>query len=170
MAVEGGLKVPLVYNTGSYDSPETLRLLEGVFDLYMPDLKFMDGEVSKRYCRAEDYPERARAAIKEMYRQVGDLVLDHRSVAERGLLVRHLVLPGGLAGTREAMRFLAKEVSPDTYVNVMAQYHPCGDAGEHPPLNRRITREEYEEALTIAREEGLYRLDQRKGIRMIRFI
>jgi len=170
MAIEGGLKVPLVYNTGGYDSVETLRLLEGVFDLYMPDLKFMDGEVSQRYCRAKDYPERVRAAIREMHRQVGDLALDHRSVAERGLLVRHLVLPGGLAGTREAMRFLAREVSPGTYVNVMAQYHPCGEAVEHPPLNRRITAREYEEALTIAREEGIHRLDQRKGIRMIRFI
>jgi putative pyruvate formate lyase activating enzyme len=170
MAIEGGLKVPLVYNTGGYDSLETLRLLEGVFDLYMPDLKFMDGEVSQRFCRAKDYPEIARAAIREMHRQVGELILDHRSVAERGLLVRHLVLPGGLAGTREAMRFLAREVSPDTYVNVMAQYHPCGDAMEHPPLNRRITGKEYEEALAIAREEGIHRLDQRRGIRMIRFI
>ena len=170
MAIEGGLKVPLVYNTGGYDSLETLRLLEGVFDLYMPDLKFMEGEVSQRYCRAKDYPERARAAIREMHRQVGDLILDHRSVAERGLLVRHLVLPGGLAGTREAMRFLAREVSPDTYVNVMAQYHPCGDAMEHPPLNRRITSKEYEEALKIAQEERIRRLDQRRGIRMIRFI
>jgi len=170
MAIEGGLKVPLVYNTGGYDSLETLRLLEGVFDLYMPDLKFMDGEFSQRYCRAKDYPERARAAIREMHRQVGDLILDHRSVAERGLLVRHLVLPGGLAGTREAMRFLAREVSPDTYVNVMAQYHPCGDAMEHPPLNRRITSKEYEEALKIAQEERIRRLDQRRGIRMIRFI
>jgi len=170
LAIERGLKVPLVYNTGGYDSPETLRLLEGVFDLYMPDLKFMDGEVSQRYCRAKDYPEIVRAAIREMHRQVGDLVLDHRSVAQQGLLVRHLVLPGGLAGTREAMRFLAREVSPDTYVNVMAQYHPCGDAGEHLPLNRRITSREYEEALEIAREEGIHRLDQRRGIRMIRFI
>jgi putative pyruvate formate lyase activating enzyme len=170
LAIEGGLKVPLVYNTGGYDSPETLRLLEGIFDLYMPDLKFMDGEVSQHYCRAKDYPERARAAIREMHRQVGDLVLDARSIAERGMLVRHLVLPGGLAGTREAMRFLAREVSPDTYVNVMAQYHPCGEAMEHPPLNRRITGKEYEEALNIAREEGIHRLDQRRGIRMIRFI
>jgi putative pyruvate formate lyase activating enzyme len=170
LAIEGGLKVPLVYNTGGYDSPETLRLLEGVFDLYMPDLKFMDGEVSQRYCRAKDYPERARAAIREMHRQVGDLALDARSIAQRGVLVRHLVLPGELAGTREAMRFLAREVSPDTYVNVMAQYHPCGEAMEHPPLNRRITGKEYEEALNIAREEGIHRLDQRRGIRMIRFI
>jgi putative pyruvate formate lyase activating enzyme len=170
MAIEGGLKVPLVYNTGGYDSLETLRLLEGVFDLYMPDLKFMDGEVSQRYCRAKDYPERARAAIREMHRQVGDLALDARSIAQGGVLVRHLVLPGGMAGTREAMRFLAREVSPDTYVNVMAQYHPCGDAREHPPLNRRITGKEYEEALKIALEEGIHRLDQRRGIRTIRFI
>jgi putative pyruvate formate lyase activating enzyme len=170
LAVEGGLKVPLVYNTGGYDSLETLRLLEGVFDIYMPDLKFVDGEVSHRYCRARDYPEKVRAAIWEMHRQAGDLVLDHRSVAQRGLLVRHLVLPGGLAGTREAMRFLAREVSPGTYVNIMAQYRPCGEAAGHPPLNRRITSKEYEEALHIAREEGIHRLDQRRGIRMIRFI
>lgn len=170
LAVEGGLKIPLVYNTGGYDSLETLRLLEGVFDIYMPDLKFMEGEVSHRYCRARDYPEKVRAAIREMHRQVGDLVLDHRSVAQRGLLVRHLVLPGGLGGTREAMRFLAWEVSPDTYVNIMAQYRPCGEAADHPPLNRRITGKEYEEALNIAREEGIHRLDQRRGVRMIRFI
>ena len=170
LAIEGGLKIPLVYNTGGYDSLETLRLLEGIFDLYMPDLKFMDEEVSQRYCRARDYPERARAAIREMHRQVGDLALDDRSIARRGVLVRHLVLPGGLAGTREAMRFLAREVSPETYVNVMAQYHPCGEAMEHPPLDRRITPKEYEEALDIAREEGIRRLDQRRGIRMIRFI
>ncbi len=170
MAIEKGLKIPLVYNTGGYDSLETLQLLEGVFDLYMPDLKFMDGEVSQRYCRARDYPERAQVAIREMHRQVGDLALDDRSIAKRGVLVRHLVLPGGLAGTREAMRFLAREVSPETYVNVMAQYHPCGEAREHPPLDRRITHKEYEEALDMAREEGIRRLDQRKGIRMIRFI
>ncbi len=169
-AVEGGLRVPLVYNTGGYDSVETLRLLEGVFDIYMPDLKFMDGEISRQYCRAPDYPEKARAAIKEMHRQTGDLALGVGSVAERGLLVRHLVLPGGLAGTREAMRFLAREVSPDTYVNIMNQYRPCGEARAHPPLNRRVTMEEYEEAVAIAREEGIYRLDQRRGIRMIRFI
>ena len=170
LAVEGGLKIPLVYNTGGYDSLETIRLLEGVFDIYMPDLKFMDGEVSHRYCRAKDYPEKVRAAIQEMHRQAGDLLLDHRSVAQRGLLVRHLVLPGGLAGTREAMRFLARGVSTDTYVNVMAQYRPCGKAADHPPLNRRITAKEYEEALNIAQEEGIHRLDQRRGVRMIRFI
>ena len=170
LAVEGGLKIPLVYNTGGYDSLETLRLLEGVFDIYMPDLKFMEGEVSHRYCRAGDYPEKVRTAIREMHRQAGDLILDHRAVAQRGLLVRHLVLPEGLAGTREAMRFLAREVSSGTYVNIMAQYRPCGEAAEYPPLNRRINAKEYEEALNIAREEGIHRLDQRRGSRMIRFI
>jgi putative pyruvate formate lyase activating enzyme len=169
-AVEGGLRVPLVYNTGGYDSLDTLLLLEGVFDIYMPDLKFIDSEVSRRFCRAPDYPEKVRAAIKEMRRQTGDLVLGTHSIAERGLLVRHLVLPGGLAGTREAMRFLAREVSPDTYVNIMDQYRPCGEAMANPPLNRRITAGEYEEALGMAREEGILRLDQRRGIRMVRFI
>ncbi|MBI5967380.1 MAG: radical SAM protein [Deltaproteobacteria bacterium] len=169
-AVEGGLKVPLVYNTGGYDSVETLRLLDGVFDIYMPDLKFMDREVAEKFCRARDYPEKAQAAFKEMHRQVGDLQINQQGIAERGLLVRHLVLPGGLAGTREAMRFLAREISPDTYVNIMAQYRPCGQAMEHPPLNRRITSREYEEALTMAQEEGIHRLDQRRGLRVIRFI
>ncbi len=170
VAIEGGLRVPLVYNTGSYDSLETLHLLDGVFDIYMPDLKFMDSEISYQQCRAEDYPVRAREAIKEMHRQVGDLVVGPDSIAERGLLLRHLVLPGGLAGTRAAMRFLAREVSPDTYVNIMDQYRPCGEAVGQPPLNRRISRKEYEEALNIAFEEGIHRLDQRRGIRMIRFI
>jgi len=169
-AVAGGLRVPLVYNTGGYDSVETLKLLDGVFDIYMPDLKFMDGEVADKFCCARDYPERAKAAIKEMHRQVGDLVIDRRGIAERGLLIRHLVLPGGLAGTREAMRFLAREISPHTYVNVMPQYRPCGEARENPPLNRRVTHAEYEEAVTLAREEGIHRLDQRRGSRIIRFI
>jgi putative pyruvate formate lyase activating enzyme len=170
VAIEGGLRVPLVYNTGGYDSLETLHLLDGVFDIYMPDLKFMDGEISYQQCRAKDYPVRAREAIKEMHRQVGDLVVGLDSIAERGLLVRHLVLPGGLAGTQAAMRFLAREVSPDTYVNIMDQYRPCGEAEGQPPLNRRISRKEYEEALRLAVEEGIQRLDKRRGIRMIRFI
>ncbi len=170
VAVEGGLRVPLVYNTGGYDSVETLRLLDGVFDIYMPDLKFTDGEISYQQCRAKDYPVQAREAIKEMHRQVGDLVVGPDSIAERGLLIRHLVLPGGLAGTRAAMRFLAREVSPDTYVNIMAQYRPCGEAMGQPPLNRGISRKEYEEALDLAVQEGIHRLDQRRGIRMIRFI
>jgi putative pyruvate formate lyase activating enzyme len=170
LAVAGGLRVPLVYNTGGYDAVETLKLLDGVFDIYMPDLKFMDGKVADKYCRAWDYPERAKAAIQEMHRQVGDLVINRRGTAERGLLIRHLVLPGGLAGTREAMRFLAREISPHIYVNIMAQYRPCGEAGDNPPLNRSVTQAEYEEAVTLAREEGIHRLDQRSELRILRFI
>lgn len=170
LAIAGGLRIPLVYNTGGYDSLETLRLLDGLVDIYMPDLKFMDGEVAYKFCRARDYPQRVKEAIKEMHRQVGDLVINEQGLAERGLLVRHLVMPGGLAGTREAMRFLAQEVSKDTYVNIMAQYRPCGEAAKYPLLNRRITQAEYEEALLIAQEEGIHRLDQRRGIRIWRFI
>ena len=169
-AIAGGLRIPLVYNTGGYDSIETLKLLNGVFAIYMPDLKFMDGEMADRFCRAKDYPERAKAAIKEMHRQVGDLIIDQRGIAERGILIRHLVLPSGLAGTREAMRFLSREISTHTYVNVMSQYRPCGKAHQHPPMNRSITQGEYEEALMIAKEEGIHRLDQRTGARIIRFI
>ncbi|MDH4266590.1 MAG: radical SAM protein [Deltaproteobacteria bacterium] len=169
-AITDGLRIPLVYNTGGYDSVETLKILDGVFDLYMPDIKFMDGGVADRFCRAKDYPERAKAAIKEMHRQVGDLVVNQRGIAERGLLIRHLVLPGELAGTREAMGFLAREISLHSYVNIMAQYRPCGEAHKHPPVNRRVTQAEYEEALAIAREEGIHRLDQRTGARIMRFI
>jgi len=170
LAIAGGLRIPLVYNTGGYDSLETLKILDGLVDIYMPDLKFMDGEVAYKFCRARDYPQKAKEAIKEMHRQVGDLIINEKGLAERGLLVRHLVMPGGLAGTREAMRFLAQEISPNTYVNIMAQYRPCGEAAKYPPLNRRITQAEYDEALAIAQEEGIHRLDQRRGIRIWRFI
>ena len=158
VAVEGGLQVPLVYNCGGYESLETLRLLDGVFDIYMPDFKFADSETAKRYSKVENYPEVAKAAVREMWRQVGDLELDHRGVARRGLLVRHLVLPNTLAGTAEVVGILA-ELSKDTYVNIMAQYRPCYRAHEYPPLARRTTRAEYDQALQLARAAGLYRLD-----------
>ncbi len=169
LAASAGLKIPLVYNTGGYDSVETLKMLEGIFDIYMPDLKFVDGEIARRYCGTEDYPERVREAIREMHRQTGDLVINRRGLAERGLIIRHLILPGGLAGTRIAMRFLSREISPQTYVNLMAQYRPCGRAGENPPLNRRLTLDELEEALRIAGEEGIHRLDQRTPFRTAKF-
>jgi putative pyruvate formate lyase activating enzyme len=159
IAVEGGLRVPLVYNCGGYEALGTLQLLEGVIDIYMPDFKFADPEVAEQYAKAGDYPAVARAALKEMHRQVGDLVLDSQGIARRGLLVRHLVLPEGLAGTRELVAFLAEEISPDTYTNIMEQYYPCYRAGEHPPLDRRLTREEYRRALKAAREAGLTRID-----------
>jgi putative pyruvate formate lyase activating enzyme len=208
LAIEGGLRVPLVYNTGGHDAIETLRLLDGVVDIYMPDLKCMNREVARTYLTAEDYPDVVRAAIREMHRQVGDLQmaqaevaravslrngqpdssthkvaqesvakdkvarvgnlrsrqianLSHTDIAIRGLLVRHLVMPNGLAGTAEAMRFLANEISRDTYVNVMAQYRPCGQADDHPAINRPITTAEYDAAIQFALRAGIQRLDNR---------
>ena len=158
-AVERGLDVPLVYNCGGYEEMATLRLLEGIFDIYMPDFKYGDSETAKRYSGAPRYVETAEAALVEMHRQVGTLIIDERGIAVRGLLVRHLVLPGGLAGTRQVMRFISRELSPDTYVNIMDQYRPCFRAADYPPLNRRITTDEFNEAIAIARQEGLRRLD-----------
>lgn len=157
-AIEGGLQVPLVYNCGGYESLETLRLLDGVFDIYMPDFKYGDVDIAKRYSKVESYPEVAKTAFREMHRQVGDLVMDRRGIARRGLLVRHLVLPNNLAGTSEVVRFLA-ELSKDTYVNIMTQYRPCHRAHEYPALARRPTRAEFEEAFRLARDAGLHRLD-----------
>jgi len=161
LAVEMGLKIPLVYNCGGYERVPALRLLDGVVDIYMPDFKFWEGQVAEELCAAPDYPERARLAVREMYRQAGDLQLDSAGVAERGLLVRHLVMPGGLAGTPAVMAFLATEISRNTYVNVMDQFHPCGRARKLPHLARRITSREFAEALDSARQAGLWRLDER---------
>jgi len=159
IAIERGLNVPIVYNSGGYESLETLRILDGVIDIYMPDFKYSDPEVALKYSRAKDYPQVAKAAIKEMHRQVGDLVMDDRGIALRGLLIRHLVLPHGLANTEEIVKFLVEEISPNTYTNIMAQYYPCYKAFEHPPLDRRITNDEYRRALRAALEAGLRRLD-----------
>ncbi len=160
-AIDNGLTVPLVYNTSGYDSVETLKLLDGVIDIYMPDFKFWRPESAKRFLKAPDYPQRARAAIKEMHRQVGELVINKQGIATRGLLVRHLVMPEGLDETREIMNFLATEISRETYVNVMEQYRPCGEAYKYPPIDRSLTHEEYEQAIQIAKEAGLTRLDNR---------
>jgi putative pyruvate formate lyase activating enzyme len=166
-AIKAGLRLPLVYNSSGYDSAETLALLDGVFDIYMPDFKFASSAPAGEYCNSPDYPETARRAIKEMHRQVGDLVLDERGIAMRGLLVRHLVLPEGLAGTREVVRFLSAEISPNTYLNIMDQYHPCGDIPPRSPLARRISIQEFEDAVAAAKETGLTRLDQRERYRLI---
>jgi putative pyruvate formate lyase activating enzyme len=155
-AIEGGLRLPLVYNTGGYDSLEALRVLDGIFDIYMPDIKYADEEFARKYSLAKDYYPIARAALKEMHRQAGDLVTED-GVAMRGLIIRHLVLPQGLAGTAEVMRFIAQELSVHSYVNVMAQYRPENKAYNYPELSRRITVEEYQEALDVARAQGLYR-------------
>ena len=160
-AIEKGLTVPLVYNSSGYDSPDTLRLLEGIFDIYMPDFKFWTKESGKRFAKASDYAEAARKAILEMHRQVGDLEMDEEGVAVKGLLVRHLVMPGGLDETREILNFLAQEVSVNTYVNVMDQYRPCGKAYQYPPIDRGLANEGYREALKSAQDAGLHRLDER---------
>jgi putative pyruvate formate lyase activating enzyme len=166
-AAEKGLRIPLVYNSSGYDRRESLELLEGVFDIYMPDFKFWDARWSERYCRAPDYREVAVAAIQEMHRQVGDLVMDEQGVALRGLLVRHLVMPNNVADTEEAVKFLAQEISPNTYVNVMDQYRPCGEAHQDEFINRRLTAQEFRDALAAARKAGLKRLDPRDRIRFI---
>ena len=159
LAAADGLRLPLVYNTGGYDSPEALALLDGVIDIYMPDLKYGNSEIARKYSKIRDYVAVNRAAVKEMHRQVGDLRLDERGLAVRGLLVRHLVLPGGLAGTGEVMRFLAEEISRDTYVNLMAQYRPSHRAGEYAELARRPSPSELRAAFAAARACGLARFD-----------
>lgn len=146
-----GLKLPLVYNCSGYERLETLRLLDGIVDIYLPDVKYADAEVARKYSRIGDYPQVAMAAIKEMHRQVGDLVLDARGVAVRGLLIRHLVLPGGLAGTAELMQFIAREVSPTSWINIMDQYYPTYLAYRYPEIARRVTRREFQEAVATAR-------------------
>jgi putative pyruvate formate lyase activating enzyme len=164
LAVEGGLRLPIVYNTSSYDSMHSLQLLDGVVDIYMPDFKFWDPQMSRLYMKAPDYPEVARRVIAEMHRQVGELKLDEFGLARRGVLIRHLVMPGGIAGTREIMTWIARELSVHSYVNLMDQYHPAGLVGSNPrydAINRRITPDEFAQAVAAAREAGLYRLDVR---------
>jgi putative pyruvate formate lyase activating enzyme len=164
LAIEGGLRLPLVYNTSAYDSMESLELLDGVVDIYMPDFKYWDREMARRYSRAPDYPEVARRTIKEMFRQVGDLVLDEHGLARRGVLLRHLVMPREIAGTSAVMRWIARELSPSTYVNLMAQYYPAGKVSRHEyaEINRRVLPSEFEQALDEARRAGLTRLDARR--------
>lgn len=169
VAAQGGLRLPLVWNTGGYDSLATLELLDGAVDIYMPDMKYADEETARKYSGAERYPQVNRAAVKEMHRQVGDLVMDENGIALRGLFVRHLVLPKDLAGTPEIARFLAEEVSPDTYINVMDQYRPCYKANDLPPLDRRTSRAEFNRAMKQAREAGLHRFDKRE-LRALRIV
>jgi len=168
LACEQGLHVPLVYNSGGYDAVETLQLLTGIFDIYMPDFKFWDSRIADMTCKAPDYPEIARKAILEMHRQVGDLALDENGVAQKGLLLRHLVLPENQAGTREMMRFIANKISVHTYVNIMPKFRHCGDLSNTPQLQRAISRSEYEEALSAARSEGILRLDEPRFAFMMR--
>jgi putative pyruvate formate lyase activating enzyme len=161
-AVRGGLHLPIVYNTSAYDSPESLRLLDGIVDIYMPDFKLWSRAACRRYLRREDYAEVARSSLSEMHRQVGPLVIDEHGLARRGLLIRHLVMPGRREETEEILRWIASELGPGSYVNLMAQYRPAGRVlkGDFPEIDRTISRDEYGRALALARELGL-RLDER---------
>ncbi len=158
IAAEQGLRLPLVYNTGGYDSLEALQLLDGIIDIYMPDVKYADSSKAHRFSHVRDYVEINRAAVTEMHRQVGDLVMDDKGIARRGLLVRHLVLPENISGTDDVLTFIAEEISRDTYINVMDQYRPCYRADESPPLDRRISRREFDRAKAWAADVGLHRL------------
>lgn len=155
-----GLNLPLVYNSGGYDSLETLTLLDGIVDIYMPDMKYSNEATAERLSGIKNYPAINSAAIKEMYHQVGDLQINKDGIAQRGLLVRHLVLPDRLAGTEEIVRFLAQEVSTNTYLNIMAQYHPCYQAFSIPQLSRPVLKREFDEAIKLAQQQGLVRLDK----------
>jgi len=157
LAIESGLQLPIVWNCGGYESEEVIRLLDGVVDIYMPDIKYSDEHYAIKYSRAPHYFERACDALKEMHRQVGDLEIDSRGIAKSGMLIRHLVMPEGVAGTERVMKFIAQELSKDSYVNIMDQYHPCYKAADFPEIDRRITAAEYEEALQAACSFGLHR-------------
>jgi len=160
IAASGGFALPLVYNTGGFDKVEVLRLLDGIVDIYMPDIKFLSGEAAERYTSAGDYPDVVRSAVKEMHRQVGDLTISSEGIAERGLLVRHLVMPGMLDDTRRVVEFIANEISPNTYVNVMRQYRPEYKACDFPPIGEPLTAEDWRAAVALAREAGITRLDE----------
>ena len=159
IAAEQGLRLPLVYNTSGYDSLEALALLDGIVDIYMPDVKYADGKLAHKYSHVRDYVRFNQAALREMHRQVGDLVIDAEGLAERGLLVRHLVLPNGISGVETVLKFLAEEISTNTYLNLMGQYRPCYRAGDYPGLDRATSRADFSGALALARRYGLHRLD-----------
>jgi len=158
IAIDEGLKIPLVYNTNSYDSVEVLKLLDGIFDIYLPDAKYSDDEVAQKYSNAPNYFKIMKSAIKEMHRQVGDLVINEEGIAVRGLIVRHLVLPNDLAGSEKIFEFIAKEISKNTFINIMDQYWPAYKAHQYPELSRRITEKEFQEAINLAKKFGLKRI------------
>ena len=167
IAVERGLRLPIVYNTSAYDALESLQLLDGVVDIYMPDFKIWDERLALKYLKAKDYPQAARQALIEMHRQVGVLKMDERGIAKRGVLVRHLVMPEDVAGTQEIMHFLANELSADTYINIMDQYHPAGKVSDqkYGEINRRLSGSELQGAQSAAEEARLWRFDRRQPSR-----
>lgn len=167
-ALDGGLDIPIVFNCSGYERTGTLALLDGVVDIYMPDVKFWQPQTAERYAQAPDYPQRVRAALLAMHRQVGDLLIGPDGLARSGLLIRHLLMPGLIDETAAILEFIATRLSPQTYVNIMAQYHPCGRAGDYEELRRQVSGDEYRQALAIARKLGLTRLDQPDVARILR--
>jgi putative pyruvate formate lyase activating enzyme len=161
IAAKAGLNIPLVYNTGGYDSLAMLSLLDGVIDIYMPDMKYGDSATAQKYSKVPKYTVINQIAVKEMHRQVGDLQIDINSLAIRGLLIRHLILPNSLAGTDKVVQFLSNEISKETYLNLMDQYHPSYNAHQYPELLRPITNDEYRDALKMALDVGLHRFDKK---------
>lgn len=159
IAAQNGLHIPFVYNTGGYDSLVILKMLDGIIDIYMPDMKYANANVALKYSKIRNYPQVNQAAVSEMFRQVGDLQLDEHNIATHGLLVRHLVLPNNLAGTKSVVRFLSEEISSNTYLNIMDQYHPCFNAHLYPRINRSINAKEYQDAIQMAHSAGMNRLD-----------
>ncbi|HOP95366.1 MAG: radical SAM protein [Dictyoglomaceae bacterium] len=162
VATENALNIPLVYNTSGYENIETLKILEGIIDIYMPDIKFYSSEISKKLANADDYFEKTKAAVKEMYRQVGSLVLNEKGIAEKGLIIRHLLLPNNFSGLLNWLTFLRDEVSLDVSLHIMGQYRPLYRAEEEPLINRSITSKEYEEAILLAKKMGfthIYRIN-----------
>lgn len=159
IAAENGLRLPLVYNSGGYDALPTLQLLDGIIDIYMPDMKYSDPASALRYSKIADYPQVNQTAVREMHRQVGNLVLNESGLAVRGLLIRHLILPNDAAGSQAVLDFIAREISTSTYLNLMDQYRPDYHAIRHPELNRRITSDEHQWVVRYARQVGLTRLD-----------
>ena len=155
IARDRGFNLPIVYNTSGYEAVKSLRLLDGIVDIYLPDMRYSDDKAALKYSIAPHYPEINRAAVKEMYRQVGNLVCDENGIAKRGIIIRHLVLPNGLSGTESIMKFLAEEISRDVYISLMSQYFPAYKANEHKELSRRTTAAEYNDACRIMEKYGL---------------
>jgi putative pyruvate formate lyase activating enzyme len=162
IAAEAGLSVPIVWNCGGYESEDMIKLLDSIVDIYMPDFKFWDKEISLKLVNADDYRERACESFREMHRQTGDLVVDEKGLAKKGMLVRHLVLPENMAGTKDVMTFIAKELSGNTYVNIMDQYRPCFESKKVKAMDRRPTGAEYDLAVKESHECGITRLDRKE--------
>jgi len=155
MAIAGGLKIPIVYNTGGYELAEVIKLLEGIVDIYLPDMRYADSDMAIKYSLAPDYPKYNQDALKEMHRQVGVARMDNYGIIKRGVIIRHLVLPDKIAGTDKIIRFIAQELSPDSYVSLMSQYRPCYQANKFKEISRRLRAEEYEEAKEAMQKYGL---------------